>query len=157
MQLYFGIIEMREEIRQKRRDFLHSLFTPLLFFASSARTDGRRHDSINNTVDTADIGWTLHTRRTASSAQPSTFPWLLAFYLLERIFRNPSQRPNGDFPETGKTWLSFAILLGLSRWCRRGDTSLSPSHETSSTNTTSQCGATGTASNTSQHGCRIRS
>jgi hypothetical protein len=74
MQLCFGIIEMRKEIRQEQRDYLHSLTTPLLFFASTTRTNWRRHDSINNAVDTANTGWTLHTRRTASSAQPSTFP-----------------------------------------------------------------------------------
>jgi hypothetical protein len=78
MQLRFGIIEMRKEIRQEQRDYLHSLSTPLFFFASAARTDGRRHDDISNAVDTANTGWTLHTRRTAASAQPSTFPGLLA-------------------------------------------------------------------------------
>jgi hypothetical protein len=157
MQLCFGIIEMRKKIRQKRRDFLHSLSTPLLFLASTARTDGRRHVSINNTVDTANTGRTLHTRGTAASIQPSMFLLPLTLDLLERIFRNPSQRFNGNLSQVGDARLSLAILLGLSGRGRRSDASFPPSHETPPTNAASQVGASGTTSNTSQHRCRISS
>jgi len=90
MQLCFGIIEMRKEIRQKQRDFLHSLSAPLLFFACTTRTDRRRRDSINNTVDTANTDWTLYASWAASPSQPSMFLLSSTFCLFKSILRDPS-------------------------------------------------------------------